>query len=172
MKLFKLLFTASLFLFLTACSDDDSAPSGEGVVGKWDVTAINYSGTSTTESGGQTFTSDFVGTGFDMNLQIEFKENPMEYTTSGDYSIDLETTFMGQTSNSTATNQGFIGAGAWAQVGDDLVITTDMGDEQTATIVSLDGNVMVLGWASTMVQMQNGATSTLMIDGTYTFERQ
>lgn len=172
MKIFNLLFTASLFLCLASCSDDDSSEPNEGFVGKWEVTGIDYTGTSTTESYGQTFTVDFVGTGTDLDLEIEFKENPMDYTTSGDYSIELDVDFMGQMTTQTYTNQGFIGAGTWAQVGNTLVVSTEMDGEQIAEIISMTADVIVLGYDFTITQTQNGAVATTNLEGTYTFERE
>ena len=172
MKIAKFFLLLGVLSLCYSCSDDEEAAASDGIVGQWKVTAIDYSGTSTTSVAGQSFTADFTGTGFDMALDIEFTENPNDYNTSGDYSIKLTTDFMGQTTEIDWTNQGFIGAGTWEQNGNVITVNTPGQPAQEATIISVDASELVLAWATVQTQMQQGVTVTYDVMGTYTFERQ
>ena len=166
-----LLCALSMFAF-ASCSGDDDGPAGVGLVGTWKVTTIDYAGTSTTNSGGTTFTSDFTGTGYDMDLTISFEENPNEYTTSGDYSIEVQSTLNGQTFTYNWTNQGFVGAGDWERSGDVITVTTDTGETTTLTVVSETSTELVLAYDEMRTDTQQGVTAVYDVQGTYTFERQ
>ena len=139
MKISKFFLLLGVLSLIYSCSDDEaSTGAGDSIVGKWKLTAIDYSGTSTTEVAGQSITAQFTGTGFDMDLDIEFTENPNDYNTSGDYSIHLISEVQGQTIEQDWTNQGFIGAGTWVQDGDIITVSTSGQPDQEATIVSID----------------------------------
>ena len=61
-----------------------------------------------------------------MDLEVEFKADG-EYTSSGDYTINLTIDFDGQTSTTAWTNSGFMGNGTWEQTGNEI-LTIDSTD--------------------------------------------
>ncbi|HMQ49066.1 MAG TPA: lipocalin family protein [Saprospiraceae bacterium] len=175
MKILKLLLVIGVITFFASCTEDDNTPSG-GLVGTWKVTAVDYSGTSTTSLPGfPTTTATFTGTGTDMDLTITFKENPNEYKTSGDYSINLVSTISGQSYNQVWTNQGFISDGVWERNGNELIITVNStGETNTSVIEEETDDKLVLSYGETKTETDalSGAVIVTEVEGTYTFEKQ
>lgn len=173
MKLVKPLLLLTLFVIGFACSnDDDTSSSDSGIVGTWEVTEIDYSGTSATIVSGIETTATFTGTGINMDLVIIFSENPNNYTTAGDYDIQLMTTTGGQTFTSFVANENFISNGTWELNGDLLTVNQPDGSTVIATILSLTENEMVIAWSFMNEETQSGVTTIQDVDGTYTFTRQ
>lgn len=174
MRNFFWLFLAVLSLGITACGEDDEPTTNEqGIIGTWKITGIDYSGTSTTTVQGiPPTTATFTGTGYDMNLSITFGENPNNYVTSGDYSIELVTMAAGQTFTNQWTNQGFLGNGTWERNGDTLTATDSGGDVGVATIVSESDNEIVFNVMTQETTTDQGVTTVYDIDGTYVFTRE
>jgi hypothetical protein len=171
MKTFKLCFLIGLLSTFFSCAKDDSLPTN-AILGKWNVTQIEYTGTSSTNVQGDITTAEFTGSGVDMKLEIEFTENPNEYKASGDYGINLKTEFLGQSFDYSLSNQGFIDSGTWSQEGDQLTVTTKAGETQTATVTSLTEDVLIITWGTSQTEALEGATVTYDIIGLYTFEKQ
>src|SRR5690349_21529334 len=98
MKIIKLFFLGIAVLFFSCGSDDEAPlPAIEGMVGTWNVTAIDYSGTTTTSAAGQSIKATFTGKGKDIDYTTTFSVEPNEVVSNGDYVIELKTTVMGQT---------------------------------------------------------------------------
>lgn len=174
MKIIKLLMVVGVITFFASCTEDDNSPSG-GLIGTWKVTALDYSGTSTaTIQGFPATTTTFTGTGTDMDLTITFKENPNEYKTAGDYSINLETTTLGQTTTESWSNQKFISDGIWERNGNELNITVNStGDTSTAIIEEETDDRLVLFYDVTITETDPiGAIIVSEVEGTYTFKKQ
>ncbi len=172
MKLFQIFFFAILLTAFTACGDDEAAPDGS-IVGDWDVTAIDYGGTSTTSGPGfPTITSTFTGTGVDMNLMVSFSEDPNVYTSSGSYGVELTTETQGQSSTDTVTISGFADDGEWSQNGSTIMVTASNGETSEITIISIDGDEMILEFGDVTTTQSGDFTSTSEVMGTYTFQRQ
>ncbi len=171
MKLLKFVFVFALISFLSSCgNDDENNPSGDGIIGTWKVTEIDYSGTTTASQQGVEFEADFEGEGVDMDLQMQF-DNNMNYTTSGDYSIILTTSFFGQSIEQRYDAVGFVGAGTWSQDGNQIIITSGT-ETNTLTILENSGNNLKVEWDHIEETEQQGTTQTLNVNGIYTFERQ
>lgn len=171
MKSLKFAFLLVFIAFLSACgNDDENTPSGEGVIGSWKVTEIDYTGTTTASQQGAEFEADFTGEGVDMDLKINFN-NDMSYTTSGDYSIILTTSFFGQSIEQRYDAAGFVGAGTWSQDGNQIVITSGT-ETNTLTVLENSGNTLKVEWNHVEESVEQGTAQTLNINGTYTFERQ
>ena len=168
MKIFKFLFAFALFASLASCSKDDDSFE---IMGEWTVTDISYTGTSSSAVGGVTQTFDFTGTGYDMDLKISFEDTPKEYSAEGDYSIMLVVDVAGQMMEVPWTNVDFIGNGEWEKDGNTLSVTASTGEVQTATIVELTDNKMVIAWDFMDTTTQQGTVMTQNVNGTYTFEK-
>ena len=181
-KFTQLFFVAILCSFLFACEDDTPTPNdntndsttveSHQLVGTWDLAAIEYEGTTTSEAAGfPASVTSFTGTGSDMNLTIEFAENPNDYTTSGDYSVIIAIESFGQIIEQTWTNQGFIDDGTWAEA-DNILTVTNSGGEQSANIQELTDTQVVIEWEYSDVSVLAGVTTTQDVQGTYTFTKQ
>ncbi|AHM58293.1 hypothetical protein D770_00075 [Flammeovirgaceae bacterium 311] len=174
MNLSKISLFFVLLCFVLACSKEDAPTpvAKEALTGTWKVTDIAYAGTSTTTIQGMSFPSDFTGTGYDMDLIVNFEENPNTYTSSGDYSIKVTSTLQGQTMTYNWTNQDFLGGGSWSLSNKELTIEAQTGEKQKATILELNATTLKLGYDMINNTEQNGATVSSNVKGTYTFQRQ
>lgn len=173
MRIFKLPLLALVLCFMFACTEkeDTPAPSNQ-LKGNWKVTDISYTGNSVTTMDGYSFANSFIGTGYDLNLNINMDENPNNYTSSGDYSIKVTSEMNGQTFTQNWTNQSFMDAGTWAREADELIFETKSNGSQRSTILELTNTTLRIGYNSTQTTSQDGTTVTATIVGTYTFTRQ
>src|SRR6187431_867382 len=92
------IFLLSIVVLLFSCSDDDNTPlpTSEGMVVSWQVTAIDYSGTSTTTYEGESYKATYTGKGKDMDYTTTFNTDPNTVANEGSYTIELKTTMEGQ----------------------------------------------------------------------------
>jgi len=130
----KLLFILAIGLAtLTSCESDlVSAPPSDSVgggvtssnlVGSWEMTSLNYNGTTVTSTQGINITADFVGQGSDYNYIMEFTEAPNNYFSTGTYDIELATTISGQTTISNTNDLNATSNGTWEKNGNVLTFT-------------------------------------------------
>jgi hypothetical protein len=134
MKITKLVLLSLGVIFLS-CSDDEAPlPTSQGMVGTWTMTAVDYTGTSTTTMQGVSYKADYTGTGKDMTVTTAFTENPNTVNTEGSYIIVLKTTVMGQSTTQDVPFDEVVVDGTWTLDGRTLTITGDVGP-QTATVL-------------------------------------
>ncbi|MCF6306377.1 MAG: lipocalin family protein [Flavobacteriaceae bacterium] len=178
MKILKLLFLSLFVSFAISCSssDDDNGDNGSGetdaeLVDMWIGSAVNYSGTSVTETQGITLTADFVGVGYDIDFTFDFTENPNILTAEGSYSIELTTTIQGQSTTQNIEDLGFENSGTWSRDGNQISLTYD-GTTDVATITELTETTLILNIARVDVTDQGGVISTVTTDSYFTFTRQ
>lgn len=191
MKLTKL-FLVFLLAIAVSCGDDDNetmTPVNDdtpdemdgssdtmndntaSIIGMWEVTSIDASGTSTAEIAGQTIVTDFVGEGMDLNYTVTFTEMPNEVAAEGDYNIELTTTIAGQSITETIPGILFIDSGNWEIEGDQITINSnDM--ESTATITTLTDTTLVIEITdSEFVIEQQGVETTATVSASVSLER-
>ena len=172
MKIFRLvLLTVFISLTLSCSSDDDSAPSNGNIAGVWKGTAVNYYGSTSTTMQGQTINADFIGEAYDLNYTLTFSENPNTVTSEGSYSIELKTTYLGQTTTQNIENLSFLSDGVWTRNGDRLSVTVD-NETDEVTIIELSATKLVLEGVQNETVEQGGATVTSTSHVSMSFSRQ
>ncbi|WP_299768591.1 lipocalin family protein [uncultured Dokdonia sp.] len=193
MKIIKLTFLFLFAIIIASCSDDDSNetpdPMNEetpenmdessdetedesaSVIGMWEVTSIDASGTSTVEIAGQTIETEFLGEGIDLNYSVTFTEEPNEVTADGDYNIELTTTIAGQSITEVIPGILFIDSGDWVIDGDQITISSnDM--ESTGTITTLNETTLVIEITDAeFVIEQQGIETTAVVNASVSLER-
>ena len=164
------LFTALLFVFFS-CSKEDVTPIDQKLlIGDWNVTAIKYTGTSTTSYSGVSYTAKFTGTGIDMDYMVSFTENPNNFMSSGTYSIELVTEVMGDKTTQVVTMPDLILPGTWSVKGDKLIVEAQ-GEIQEGTINKLNATQMILTSHLKNTTTQSGMAVSSDIVIVYTFEK-
>jgi len=82
-----------LGLLISSCSKDDTPQNTSAeVLGVWNCSSVDYTGTSVTEYLGQNITADFIGEGYNVDFTFTLSENPNVASSDGSYSIKLSTT--------------------------------------------------------------------------------
>jgi len=171
MKFFKYAFIMLLATsFFTCNNNEDNGNTDNLILGEWKVTEYVYDGTSTTVVQGIESTANFEGTAMDLDLSIQFSENPNEYSTSGDYSIELTTDIPGFPAVEVPI-EGFVGSGTWSMDGDELTLDPEGGDVAIVRIIELTNEVFRMEYDIDRTDVQQGATIIYNISGIYTFER-
>lgn len=171
MKITKLFLLGAALILFSCSKDSDPNPAGEGLVGTWAITAIDYKGTTTTTAQGVSFKADFTGTGKDLNLITTFTANPNTVTNEGSYSLLVTTTMMGQTMTEEYLLEEVVMDGTWTLDGSKLTITTDDGPQE-ATITEQTSTTLTLNVKVTESITEQGITETTDVDGIYTFQKQ
>lgn len=161
--------TSILFVSCSKNNDDDNNDTSSDLLGTWTATSVNYTGTSVTTVQGNSIESTYVGTGYDIDFTVTFTENPNQMTSAGDYSVELSTTFAGQTITQNVENLAFSEVGAWTREGDQLTVTSSNGTG-TCTITTLTSTEFAYVYESTETITENGATTTtdIVMNVTYT----
>lgn len=173
-SLLKTFFFLSVCVSLTtSCNSDDDDNNDSDITGAWELLVLAYDGSSTTTFSGQNFTSNFNGNGRDITASVEFRADGT-YTSMGTYTIDLTTDLgNGQSLQQEVTITNFIGSGTYTLNGT-TITATDNGTNMTHSgeITRLEGDDMEMNFIIEQVSSQQGATSTISVDGDYTFKRQ
>jgi len=172
MKLTKaLLLMVALFGFFACDNEDNPSTNTDDIIGNWEVSAYSYEGTTTTTSGGASFTTDFMGDATDVTASVEFKTDGT-YSSTGGYTISLDYEIGGQTISTPVTISNFIGSGTYEVSGSTLTTTDEDGKTTALKIERLEGDDMELEFEITQETSQQGATSTSVIDGKATLKRK
>jgi len=193
MKIMKFTFVLLFAIIIASCSDDDNNetpdPMNEEtpenmdessdetedesatVIGMWEVTSIDASGTSTAEIAGQTIETEFLGEGIDLNYSVTFTEEPNQVTADGDYNIELTTTIAGQSITEVIPGILFIDSGDWVIDGDQITISSnDM--ESTGTITTLNETTLVIEITDAeFIIEQQGIETTAVVSASVSLER-
>lgn len=160
-----------LTILIFSCSKENETPYDESmVVGNWQLTSIDYSGTSTTSILGIKAVTNFTGKGIDMDFKVGFVDDPNEYISMGDYNIELTTELAGQITTEIYKISDFMMPGTWSLKGDKLIIE-NLEDTQEAIIKELKSSVMVLVSKYENTTSQTGFTLTQKVTSTFKFER-
>ena len=163
-----------LFLVLVvmmSCSKDDNTLTGS-LVGTWNIESLDYAGESSSSVGGQTLTTiNFEGEGKNMNNQVEFKEDPKEFLSSGSNDATLSMDVDGQTQDVEFEDLEFLISGEWERDGNTLTITNDSTDPQIAEITKLTNDEMTMIYKQEIVQDIFGTELKYSLIGTYTFRK-
>jgi len=173
MKITKL-FALSIAVLLFSCGEDDEPklPTVEGMVATWNVTNIDYSGTTTTSYAGQTATANFTGVGKDMDYTITFSTSPNTVVSEGGYTIELTTTVAGQsTTEDYEFDEAFMD-GTWELNGKTLTITSD-GESQEGTVTKQTDDVLhvTVNVDETTTDTDFGYTIRTKVKAVYKFEK-
>ncbi|WP_020527190.1 lipocalin family protein [Flexithrix dorotheae] len=172
MKSIKFLIFALIASVLFSCSEDEPATPDQGmIVGAWKMSSVDYSGTSTTVFNGQSTKINFTGEGKNLNNEINFSENPNEFSVSGTYDVVLKMDMGGNEMISEQNGLSFVNSGDWEIDGNKLYITDDVSAIQEATIKELSENKLVLLWTLKQESDQFGVKTIMEGDGTFTFTR-
>jgi hypothetical protein len=171
MKITKLLLL-SVAVMLFSCGDDEEfQPTSQGMVGAWQITAVDYKGTTTTSAQGMSIKADFTGTGKDMTLTTTFGASPNTVTTQGSYTIVLKTTVAGQTETEEYPVEEIFSDGTWTLDGKTLSITDASGTEK-ATIIEQTSTSLKMKVDINETETQQGITVTTNVSGVYTFKKK
>ncbi|TAM93311.1 MAG: hypothetical protein EPN39_20395 [Chitinophagaceae bacterium] len=168
-----------LFAVISCCAfsctkNDNNVKPDNQLTGKWKMTEIKYTGTSTVNYDGESFITQFSGSGKDMNLHISFSANPNTYNSNGDYTITLTMSVLGQEIQQDFTINGFMGSGTWTKDGTTLVVTDkETGKSQPATIMQLDDKTIKILWGGDLTPSNAyNMPVKVVVNGTYVFERE
>lgn len=174
----KILFPTLLVLvalFNSACNNDGNA-AANNIAGNWNLTNLYYTGTtSTTIPGLPPITASFVGEGQNYNATLTFTESPNEFTSTGDYDVQLTTTVTGNPvpQVTTVQNQNFLSQGTWTISGNQITLTADTGEVSTANLTfSNNNNTVTIATTLTITTNQAGATVVQTINYEATCNRQ
>ena len=171
MKITKPIFLGLAVIFLSCGEDDDPLPTSQGMLGAWAMTAVDYTGTSTTTALGNSIKATYTGTGKDMNLTTTFVENPNTVTSEGSYIIVLKTIMQGQTSTAEYPFDGVVTDGTWTLAGNTLTVT-DANGPQKATILSQTSTTFKMRMDVKENESSLGITVSADVHITYTFTKK
>lgn len=173
MKKLSVLFVAFLFVFTSCSSDDDNGNQIDlsvDITGQWDLTKLDYEGDSQMTFQGQTITLNYTGFAKDIDAQVVFSKNPDIVESFGSYTIEMTVTYMGmsETYDTPLNMSDHISPGTWSIQGNQMIIVDQTtGEQQTAEIIHLSQNKMIL--VAQQTQSMNGMTAN--VSGEMTLER-
>ncbi len=158
-----------LGLFIISCSKDDTTQNtSTKVIGVWNCSSVDYTGTSVTKILGQSISADFIGEGYNIDFTFTLSEDPNVASTSGSHDIKLTTTTLGQTTVQNIEDIAFSYVGTWSIDGDKLTINRE-GETSVATIVELTDTSLELNILEERTITNSGAIVTTTIDTSIKF---
>lgn len=172
LTILSLLLTITLF----SCGEEEDpiSTSNAAVDGDWEMTALVYSGTSTTSAGGFTVSSDYTGVGYNFSYILSMDASNNTYTTSGGYTIELSTTTNGFTQVQDFPYSGLQSSGTWSlnSAGTELTFVDASGNVGTQTIISNgNSNSLVLDYSTVFVPANSPGISYSNLSGSATFTK-
>ncbi|NRD19938.1 lipocalin family protein [Winogradskyella eckloniae] len=160
---------------LMACASDDDNSNDElstsDLLGTWVGVDLDYSGNTTFEYLGIPVVSQFTGEAYDIDYTITFTDNPNQFYTNGTYSMELTTTFLGETEVSSVENLEFLGDGTWSLSGSELTIERD-GFSSVATVTLVSNDVIEVDLMEEQSTTLEGVDYIVNVHSISTFERQ
>lgn len=173
MRFTKLLLLCGLPMMLLSCSREDENPVFDEslLIGDWQITSLDYSGTTTTTLAGFKTTANFTGKGVGLDMIVRFLQDPNTVVSEGEYSIDLKTTVLGQTSTSTLHFSDFMMPGAWKIEGGNKLIIEAIDVSEEATIKKLDDTDFVMDWSYVTEESEMGISVMQKVKGVYTLTK-
>lgn len=160
-----------LGIVISSCSKDDTTQntSSADLLGVWNCSAVDYTGTSVTDFLGQSLTSDFIGEGYNIDFTFTLTENPNIASSNGSYDIKLSTTTFGQTTVQNIEDNAFTFVGTWSLDDNKLTIIDQEGESSTANIVKLTDSVLEVSIQEVRTITNGGATVTATTNTHITF---
>ncbi|MBS9525529.1 hypothetical protein KIH41_15940 [Litoribacter ruber] len=189
MKNLRLLFMATALLAFFSCSNDEEWNQPEEFMGTWNLEEMNYTAVSSVSAYGETSTTTTVGEGRDLDVIIEFQQNPNGYHTSGSYIIDMKVDYGGMDdvfdsdffgidreemfpSEVSYRLEGFMQSGDWEIVGDNVIRVHAEGSEPSEAIIrEITDRILIMDFDHITETNQGEMKTTNEIQGTYTFVR-
>jgi len=176
MKITKTLLVLLLSITIFSCDSDDGAPiipiadvSGD-ILGTWEMIDLNYTGSNTLVSQGQSIPTTYVGVGKNIDNSISFTENPNDVLAEGTYDIELTSTTFGQTTTQTQTDLPLIPNSTWSKNGTTLIFTAN-GQDTPFTILELSATTLKFQQDSDDTITQQGITIENSLSMVTTFTR-
>jgi hypothetical protein len=170
MRALKVLLFVTALASLVSCSKDDDGPQVDKnmILGEWELTEFNYSGTTSVNDGTETATVSYTGEGIDMDAQVVFVD-ASNYTTAGSYTIKLTTTVDGESSAQEYTYPDLTGSGTYKIEGNKMTTTPQGSQEQIiqaseAVIQELTSSKMVLVIEQRSVTVVEGMEVEINLD--------
>lgn len=156
-------------MVFTGCEKTDTQLeiNQDNLAGEWEMSGFTFGGRSTNEAGGETYRSNFAGSGRDITFKLRFNTDGT-YTSSGSYTIDAVYAFGGQEFPQELTFDDALGSGTYDLNGDELTLArNDKGEIETASVVQLTSKVLIFELQQTRMDSGQGTTSTVVIDGDF-----
>jgi hypothetical protein len=165
----KISLLAMIVLSLAYCKKDDEANAS--LAGQWKMTDIHADdGVSTFELLGTTLTGTYKFHGTEYNAVTTFTENPNEFTSTGSYTVEFISEFLGQSDTTIQVVDAFQGSGEWS-ISNDTLYQTFADSTTAALILELTGNKMRLRQDLDVTIIDNGTPIQNQATVFSTFER-
>lgn len=176
MKKFLLCLVFMSAMTLTSCSSDDDSDTtpetNSDLVGTWEITDLNYQGSSTTSFQGQEISLDFSGQSISFqDAQVVFNADNT-YESSGSATIEFTVETMGQSQTQELSTESGLETGTWEINGQQLLLTPSGQDQQVSDIdVFTDSDLKISIDNFTASGFPNGAAANATIDAEYSLHK-
>ena len=154
----------SLFIFLISCSTEINDPginNSFSVLGYWVALEVDYSGSSTVTTAGQSDEFQLNGQLLSTDLNVAFMQTPNQFVSNGQITIELTTSGNGHTSTEVVPDlEIFQTRGTWSR-NDNIISVSSSDTLKEYTIEELRPNRLVLvhnGTKSVTDQETNATT--------------
>jgi len=194
-----LVLLSTMFIF-SSCKKDEPTPeplnelealtqqNQENIIGVWNMTSMNYVGTTRQTAQGTEFTSSFTGIAKNIDYAMEFTDDPKMYFTSGGYDIELTTIIddfeisgnivEGYTTETLVPLEDYEISDTYTIEGDNIEGIT-FGSEETQTanassydIAELTSSTFKVTWELEQTVNQNGVEVEIEMSGEGLFEKE
>jgi hypothetical protein len=178
----KLLFILSFILVaFTSCENElVSAPPSDNIddssgdlVGSWNLTSLNYSGTNVVTSDSGVENQDVQGIASDYNYIMVFTESPSNYIITGSFDLEYTVTVNGESITENFDDISGASSGTWTKDAN-VFVTTESGSGEVLSSTIQILNDTTLKFTNVIIEEDNSTpdeTSVSTITSEYIFEK-
>ena len=172
MKKIKIIVLFTIAVIANSCTQPDCYCEGRyatsDLIGTWIASEVSQTGRSISETADETVTTDFIGIGYDIDYDITFLEEGNVLSAAGTYGIEEIATISGVSEIQYFENLTWTSVGEWWHSGNEIVIAKE-GEIIVYYIAELTDNLLILARRTEVVEVENGVTTTRIMDYTTTF---
>lgn len=148
MKLLKIIALSFCVVFIQSCDEGEDENNKvfntTDLLGTWKMTALSYTGTSTTTYRGRTYTAEFDGFAKDIDAVLEFTQNPNEYISSGSYTLVLTITSNSFYEKSEIYSDELFDNGEWLKNENQLTLSISNEGSQALEVLNITDSELSL----------------------------
>lgn len=176
MRKLSILFVVIALTLNSCSSNDDSSDTNVSIVGTWEMTSFDGSGTGTTTIQMLPVTFNINANSFNENYQLTFTENPNELTSQGTFGLSIEISALGQSMTETIDDAESLlpisdtATSEWSLTGNQLTLMAN-GETVSLTVMELTETNLTLLVAIDEQVDANGTVVDAQLSGEIDFVR-
>mgnify|MGYP001069225898 CR=1 FL=1 len=173
MRNFKYALIIILGVVILGCDNEDDNTAEQSnnqnqLIGNWVAQDMTFSGNPTLTIQGVSLPADVNGEPYDIDLSLEFTENPNEYTTDGTFSVEVTVSALGFSETDNLENLSIIPDGIW-EINNQTITFSSIQESLDLKITELTLDTLTLSGVIEDTVDLEGTSNDVAIDVVFEF---